>query len=86
MRRVAVALAAALTLAACTRTTHPEPDSAVMEPAADGSHWATPAGTRVYAMHVAGAVCFVAEARWAGHGAHGNVPPAISCLPAEPQP
>lgn len=46
MTRLAATLAAALTLTACAPNTHPEPDSAVIEPAADGSHWVTPAGTR----------------------------------------
>lgn len=59
---------------------HPEPDSAVMEPSADRSHWVTPAGTRVYLLHTAGMVCAVAESRYARYD---RVAPAISCLPAE---
>lgn len=62
---------------------HPEPDSAVMEPSADGSHWVTPAGTRVYLLHAAGMVCAVAETRFASTSATGA---AISCLPAEVAP
>ncbi len=87
MMRLACAVvwivALSLALAACAQSTHPEPDSAVMEPAADGSHWVTPAGTRVYLLHTAGMVCAVAESR---HARHGRVAPAISCLPSEVTP
>lgn len=79
MIRLACA-AVCIALAACAPSTHPEPDSAVMEPAADGSHWVTPAGTRVYLLHTAGMLCAVAESRYARHG---RVSPAISCLPVE---
>lgn len=81
MTRLALCLAC-LALAACTQPpTHPEPDSAVMEPAADGSHWVTPAGTRVYLLHTGGMVCAVAESRYTRRAG-----PAISCLPAEAAP
>lgn len=82
MNRIALCLAC-LALAACAPSTHPEPDSAVMEPAAEGSHWVTPAGTRVYLLHTAGMVCAVAESRYARNF---HVAPAISCLPAEVAP
>lgn len=65
-----------LSLAACAPNTHPEPDSAVMEPAADGSHWVTPAGTRVYLLHTAGMVCAVGEGPRSGAV-------AIDCLPED---
>lgn len=75
MSRLAV-IALTATLAACGSNTHPEPDSAVMEPSADGSHWVTPRGTRVYLLHTAGAVCFVAERT-------RRAAPSIACLPAQ---
>jgi hypothetical protein len=76
----AAALALTLHATACTpATTHPEPGSTVMEPAADGSHWATPRGTRVYSFHAGGAVCFVVESA-------SGAPGGIDCLPAEPTP
>ena len=91
MMRIACAamwiVALSLAVAACSGrvsvSTHPEPDSAVMEPAADGSHWVTPAGTRVYLLHTAGMVCAVAESRYARHD---RAAPAISCLPSEVTP
>lgn len=80
MRLIALA-ALALALTGCVeQNTHADPDSAVMEPSRDGSHWVTPAGTRVYLLYTGNMVCAVGESR---HARHGRVSPAVSCVAAK---